>query len=118
MQPVFEERRPEFREWARVQRVDGIISSLYPVQDWAKALEPVPQVGLFNVSDPSQSGIDLNLRQLARSAIELLLLEMRQSLLVGPEQLPLRVVIPGRWVDATEAVSSGMAEGHRQFADT
>ncbi len=88
----------QFRQWATAQRLDAVISSVHPALAWSRTLKPAPRVAIMNVGKTGESGIDLNLRQTARTAIELLLLEMQRSL-VAESALPFRIHIPGRWVD-------------------
>lgn len=101
LQPGGGDSRGAFLNWARKERLDGVISSLQGISQWASRLAPKPQIALFDTGDTGSSGIDINMPQIAKSALELLLLEMRRSLTTDSERLPFRVVIPGRWVDAT-----------------
>lgn len=91
--------RAAYLEWLRTDRYDAVISSVYRVEEWNRGLDPPPDVAFFNVRRPGQQGIDIKLDQLLRSAFELLYVEMQQTL-VERHDLPFRIHIPGRWVDA------------------
>ena len=69
------------------------------VENWNRDIAGPPDVAFFNVRHAGQQGIDINVGQLIRSAFELLCVEMQQTL-VERHDLPFRVHIPGRWVDA------------------
>lgn len=92
------EQRLAYRIWLRRGRYDGVISSVPWVAGVCAGVVAAPEVALFHVMDTGMQGIDLNLRQMARTAVELLQLEMQRSL-VKEQALPFRVHIPGRWVE-------------------
>lgn len=94
-----ERQRAQYRSWLRRGRYDAVISSVRWPEGIRSGTQPAPEIALFNVMDSGMQGIDLNLPQMARSAVELLNLEMQRSL-VKEQALPFRVHIPGRWVDA------------------
>jgi DNA-binding LacI/PurR family transcriptional regulator len=91
--------RAAYQEWLRSDRYDAVISSIYEIEDWNRGLKHPPDVAYFNVRRPGQQGVDINIDQLLRSAFELLYVEMQQTL-VERHDLPFRIHIPGRWVDA------------------
>lgn len=93
------EDRRTYLEWVERHRFDAVVSSLHQIFEWNAELECPPEVALFNVRSKGQQGIDLNLDQMAETAVELLLMEMQLSL-VNRNGTPFRVHIPGRWVDA------------------
>ncbi len=97
--PSAPEARETYRAWVSLHHLDAVISSLYELPDWNRALKRPPEVATFNVRGRNSQGIDLRLDQMAETAVELLLLEMQRSL-VHRTALPFRVLIPGRWVDA------------------
>ncbi len=88
-----------YHDWLRRDRYDAVISSIYQIDDWNRDLPNPPDVAFFNVRAPDRQGIDVNLPQLIRSAFELLYVEMQQTL-VERHDLPFRIHIPGRWIDA------------------
>lgn len=92
-----DERRVAFLKWLRADGYDAVISSIPKVADWAREAGIDCDVAILNVSRPGQQGIDLNLPQMAQTAVELLYLEMQRSL-HQHHGLPFRVHIPGRWV--------------------
>jgi DNA-binding LacI/PurR family transcriptional regulator len=87
-----------YQRWVRQNKLDAVISSIYDVEKWNKALKNRPEVAIFNVTDPAQQGIDINLTQMAETAIELLLIEIQRSQLARTKN-PYRIHIPGIWVD-------------------
>jgi LacI family transcriptional regulator len=89
--------RDAYLEWLHSGRYEAVISSVYEIDSWNHGLTSPPEVALFNVREPGQQGIDLNVVQLIRSAFELLYVEMQQTL-VEHHDLPFRIHIPGRWV--------------------
>lgn len=91
--------RDLYLKWVKEHRLDAIISSVYELEEWNRRLRAAPAVAYFNVRRKGQQGIDLNLGQMGETAIELLLMEMQRSL-VNRRELPFRVHIPGRWVEA------------------
>lgn len=93
------EDRAAYLDWLRRDKYDAVISSIYEVEDWNHDIARPPDVAFFNVRHAGQQGIDINVGQLIRSAFELLYVEMQQTL-VERHDLPFRVHIPGRWVDA------------------
>lgn len=93
------EERRAYLEWVRRHRFDAVISSIHQVPEWNAELARPPEPAIFNVRSRGQQGIDLNLDQMAETALELLLMEMQLSL-VNRNATPFRVHIPGRWVDA------------------
>lgn len=97
------EDRAAYLDWLRRDRYDAVISSIYEIEDWNRDLAHPPEVAFINVRHAGQQGIDINVGQLIRSAFELLYVEMQQTL-VERHDLPFRVHIPGRWVDAVPAV--------------
>lgn len=86
-----------YGEWMKRGKYDAVISSVRDVLDWNRGLKHPPDIAMFNVRSPGEQGIDLNLPQMAETAVELLLLEMRQTL-IHQKSLPFRVHIPGTWV--------------------
>jgi DNA-binding LacI/PurR family transcriptional regulator len=96
------EDRTAYLDWLRHDQYDAVISSIYEVEEWNRSIARPPAVAFFNVLRAEQQGIDINVGQLIRSAFELLCVEMQQTL-VERHDLPFRVHIPGRWVDAGEA---------------
>lgn len=97
--PESEERdESRYVAWCRQHRFDAVISSSAYAADWTARMRTPPALALFNVQEHGGlQGIDLNLPQMAETALELLLLEMQRSL-VDRTGLPFRVHIPGRWV--------------------
>lgn len=93
------EDRAAYLDWLRRDRYDAVISSIYEVEDWNRAIDQPPDLAILNVRRAGQQGIDINVCQLIRSAFELLCVEMQQTL-AERHNLPFRVHIPGRWVDA------------------
>ena len=91
--------RAAYRDWLSRDRYDAVISSVYEIEDWNLSITRPPDVAFFNVRRAGQQGIDINTGQLIRSAFELLYMEMQHTL-VERHDLPFRVHIPGRWVDA------------------
>ncbi len=87
-----------YHNWVRENNIDAVISSVYDVEKWNKGLKNRPEVAIFNVNDPAQQGIDINLPQMAETAIELLLIEIQRSQLAHTKH-PYRIHIPGIWVD-------------------
>ncbi len=87
-----------YLRWLREGDYDGVISSVHWIDGLHIPDRPPPKIALFNVDHPGQQGIDLNLPQMAQTAMELLTLEMQRSM-VKERSLPFRVHIPGRWVD-------------------
>lgn len=87
-----------YQKWVRENKIDAVISSVYDVEKWNKALENPPEIAIFNVNDPAQQGIDINLTQMAETAIELLLIEIQRSQLAHTKH-PYRIHIPGIWID-------------------
>ena len=90
-----------YRAWVKRGRFDAVISSVREVVDWNRELKRPPEVAMFNLHSPGEQGIYLNLAQMAETAVELLLLEMRQPL-IHQKSLPFRVHIPGTWVSNAE----------------
>lgn len=86
-----------YRQWFREGKYDAVISSLRNIAEWHDPRCRMPEIAEFNVDQPGVQGIDLNLPQMARTAMELLYLEMQRSL-VSERSLPFRVHIPGFWV--------------------
>ena len=87
-----------YLSWLKQDRYDAVISSIYALSDWNRGLQSAPEVAYFNVREPHQQGIDLNLPSMAETAIELLYMEMQRSL-ANRKRLPFRVHIPGKWSD-------------------
>ncbi|MDA3872687.1 MAG: hypothetical protein PF795_01860, partial [Kiritimatiellae bacterium] len=87
-----------YLQWLREGDYDAVISSVHWVHGLHLPRRPPPEIALFNVNRPGHQGIDLNLPQMAQTAMELLYLEMHRSM-VRERSLPFRVHIPGRWVD-------------------
>jgi len=94
-------QRECYLEWLRRDRYDAVISSMPEVADWTREAGEGCEIAVFNVQRPDLQGIDLNLPQMARTAMELLYLEMQRSL-QREHDLPFRVHIPGRWVEAED----------------
>ncbi len=94
-------QRAQYRDWLREGRYDAVISGDPWVTKPNPARRHAPEVALLNAQGAGGQGIDLNLPQMARTAVELLILEMQQSL-AREKSLPFRVHIPGRWVEAAE----------------
>lgn len=90
--------RAAYEDWLRKGRYDAVISSVYEVEAWNRSVSKPPDLAFFNVRSAGQKGIDINLKQLIRSAFELLYMEMQHTL-VERHDLPFRVHIPGRWVN-------------------
>ena len=103
------EDRAAYLDWLRRDQYDAVISSIYEVEDWNCDIDRSPDVAFFNVRRAGQQGIDVNVGQLIRSAFELLYVEMQQTL-VERHDLPFRIHIPGRWVDAFPAVEVSSPE--------
>jgi DNA-binding LacI/PurR family transcriptional regulator len=94
------ERKERYRAWLQEGNYDGVITSVKEIEAWRDPEGPSPEIALFNVNRTGQQGVDLNIRQLARTAMEVLFLEMQRSL--SQEQgLPFRIHIPGNWVEAS-----------------
>lgn len=89
--------RGTYLKWFRRHRFHAVISSDHQVEQWNAVLRKQPEVAIINVTRRGQKGIDLNLPQIAETAIELLYLEMQRSL-VSQKSLPFRVHIPGKWI--------------------
>ncbi len=100
--------RKRYRAWLREGGYDAVISSLRGLETWHTKKGPKPEIAMFNVDRPGQQGIDLNLPQMAETAVELMTLEMQRSL-VRERSLPFRVHIPGRWVEGEGGDSEGFA---------
>ncbi len=97
-----EESGPEdeslYLSWCEHYKFDAVIASPRCVIGPNARLKNPPALALFNVREHGGlQGIDLNLPQMAETALELLLLEMQRSL-IDRTGLPFRVHIPGRWV--------------------
>ena len=90
--------RDAYLKWVRENEIDAVISSIYDVEKWNTSLENPPEVAIFNVNDPAQQGIDINLTQMAETAVELLLIEIQRSQLAHTKH-PYRIHIPGHWVE-------------------
>ncbi|MDF3130761.1 LacI family DNA-binding transcriptional regulator [Kiritimatiellaeota bacterium B1221] len=88
-----------YRNWFREGKYDAVISSIRYITDWHDPREPLPEIAQFDVRAPEEQGIDLNLPQMAKTAMELLYMEMQRSL-ITEQALPFRVHIPGNWVNA------------------
>lgn len=93
------EGRDAYLEWVQRDQYDAVISSIHEVAQWNRDLTRPPEVAFINVRHARQQGIDINTGQLLRSAFELLCVEMQQTL-IETHNLPFRVHIPGKWVDA------------------
>ncbi|CAA6692481.1 MULTISPECIES: LacI family DNA-binding transcriptional regulator [unclassified Lentimonas] len=87
-----------YLKWVQANDCDAVISSVYDVEDWNRKLKSPPEVAIFNVRKPEQQGIDINMEQMAETAIELLLFEMQRSQLAHTKH-PYRIHIPGKWVE-------------------
>ncbi|WP_322608883.1 LacI family DNA-binding transcriptional regulator [Pontiella agarivorans] len=87
-----------YQKWVQENEIDAVISSVYDVEKWNQELATPAEVAIFNVNHPAQQGIDINLPQMAETAIELLLIEMQRSQLAHTKH-PYRIHIPGKWVD-------------------
>lgn len=87
-----------YRRWFRDGKYDAVISSLRNLESWHDPRCRTPSIAQFNVDQPGVQGIDLNLPQMAQTAMELLVLEMQRSL-IHERALPFRVHIPGIWVE-------------------
>ena len=85
-----------YLEWLSRDDYDAVISSVYDLDIWNNSMSNPPEVVYFNVRKSEQKGIDVNLPQMAETAIELLYMEMQRSL-VGQNALPFRVHMPGKW---------------------
>ena len=98
------EPKEQYLEWASVGNYDAVISSIPEVADWMNQAGRDFEIAMLNVNRPDLQGIDLNLSLMARTAVDLLTIEMQRSLQVDGG-LPFRVHIPGRWVDAESSDS-------------
>lgn len=58
---------------------------------------------MLNVTHGGQQGIHINVELMATTAVEILLLEVQRSLITVANQ-PLRIHIPGKWVDRKPGV--------------
>lgn len=85
-------------KWVQRNNIDAVISSIYEVKEWNRKAKTPPEVAVFNVYKPEQQGININLEQMAETAIELLIFEMQRSQLAHTKH-PYRIHIPGKWVD-------------------
>ena len=91
-------QRATYETWLKKGGYDAVISSMHQVINWTAQIDPSCEVVIFNVNQSNQQGIDLNLEQMARTAVELLYLEMQRSL-QRDRGLPFRIHIPGKWTD-------------------
>jgi LacI family transcriptional regulator len=94
-----------YRSWLKEHRIDAVISSVYAVEKWSRDLRNPPEVAMFNVNAPIQQGIDINLPQMAETAVDLLLSELRRTQFAYGNH-PYRILIPGKWVDRDPAGQS------------
>jgi DNA-binding LacI/PurR family transcriptional regulator len=94
-------RETIYRSWLKKGRYDAVITSIFKTGRWARAAGQDCEFVYFNVPNSKSQGIDLNLSLMARTAVELLTLEMQRSLNLEKET-PFRIHIPGKWVDALE----------------
>jgi LacI family transcriptional regulator len=90
--------RDTYLRWVKKHRYSAVISSIHWTANTRRPCDPGPETAIINVQNRGEMGIDLNLPQLADTAVELLVLEMQRSL-VREQPLPFRIHIPGRWVD-------------------
>ena len=92
-------RREAYLSWMAEEKFDAVISSYGRIHEWNQELENPPEVAMVSVRNISQQGIDLNLPHMAEIAVELLYVDMQNSLTnrKGP---PFRIHVPGKWVDA------------------
>ena len=84
--------------WVKENRIDAVISSVYAVEQWNRDLKNPPETAMFNVVESTQQGIDINVPQMAETAVDLLLVELRRTQF-GHGNHPYRILIPGKWVD-------------------
>lgn len=92
------EDRQKFLAWQHRNRCDAVITSVFDLERWCAELAGAPEVAFFNVQHPGQMGININLQQLTRSALELLWMEMQHAL-AGRLDQPFRLHVAGSWVD-------------------
>lgn len=101
-----------FRSWADKYKPDALITIAREVVSWAATLpRPIPSA-LLDAQLPGDFGINPNADLAARSAVEMLVMEMQKSL-VSQIRMPFRLHIPGRWLDRVTPKVSKILTGRQ-----
>lgn len=95
-------RRQAYLNWIAREKFDAVISSYGRIYEWNQELKNPPEVAMVNVRNPHHQGIDLNLPHMAEIAVELLYMDMQNSL-TNRTSPPFRIHVPGKWVDAAKS---------------
>ncbi len=89
-----------FFDWLEKEKPDAIITILNQIPVWLRQNSRWNglAVALLSAQEPGATGINVQPELSARTAVEVLMMEMQRSL-VSEQSLPLRIHIPGRWVE-------------------
>jgi LacI family transcriptional regulator len=99
-------RRQAYLDWVTQGEFDAVISSYGRIHEWNMELKKPPEVAMLNVQPGEVQGVDLNLPHMAEIAVELLYMDMQNSL-TQRKSPPFRIHVPGVWVDASTSAEAG-----------
>jgi len=117
---VFEQTAEEslFRRWCRREKPDAIVTINPQVLDWTARMRPRPVIAWLSTPQADGLGVDPNPELMARTAIEILLIEMQRAL-SDEEGVPFRIHVPGRWVaeESLHPTQAGQGAEEKQGHD-